>query len=365
MQLERSLESNLGNLVAQIKRSRQITEAKDIGREATKLLRLVIKKYKVDNDEGEALSVDEYAEKLVEKIRYVGERLFRAQPTELILINVVNRVIHMIREESKQLQKNKYQDEPGVEVANADVKEIIDDALKEFTYEFEIDDDDDDVDDGSGMAGNFSGASDGSDPYKYIHSNEVIMTCGCSKTVEKFFRRAAKKRPFSVIIPEGAPFYHGHKMAKSLSNHGIEVAVVPDSAVFALMSQVNKVIIGTHTVMANGALVAPSGSQLVASAAKFHSIPVVVCAELYKFSPIFPFYEKSFNILVSPDSILPYKDGDLASHIDVINPYYDYVAPELIDVFVDQTGGHPPSYLYRLLQESYDTKNIISAGNNQ
>ena len=41
--------------------------------------------------------------------------------------------------------------------------------------------------------------------------------------------------------------YHGHTMAKSLAALGIEVAVVPDSAIFALMSQVNKVIIGTHT----------------------------------------------------------------------------------------------------------------------
>jgi translation initiation factor eIF-2B subunit beta len=35
-------------------------------------------------------------------------------------------------------------------------------------------------------------------------------------------------------------------MALELSNAGIETTVIPDSAVFAVMSRVNKVILGTH-----------------------------------------------------------------------------------------------------------------------
>ena len=72
--------------------------------------------------------------------------------------------------------------------------------------------------------------------------------------------------------------------------------------------------------MANGALIAPNGSQLIAAAAKHHSTPVVVCTEFYKFSPIFPFDERSFNILVSPESVLPYKDGE-SSMIAIVLDY--------------------------------------------
>lgn len=32
---------------------------------------------------------------------------------------------------------------------------------------------------------------------------------------------------------------------------------------------------------------------------------------------------------------------------------YDYVAPELISLFVTDTGGYTPSYVYRLLAEYY------------
>ena len=49
-------------------------------------------------------------------------------------------------------------------------------------------------------------------------------------------------------------FYHvqGQELATNLAKAGIETTVITDSAVFAVMSRVNKVIIGTHTVMANG-----------------------------------------------------------------------------------------------------------------
>jgi translation initiation factor eIF-2B subunit beta len=48
---------------------------------------------------------------------------------------------------------------------------------------------------------------------------------------------------------------------------GINTTLIPDAAVFALMSRVDKVIIGTHAVMANGGLVAPSGAYMIALAA--------------------------------------------------------------------------------------------------
>ncbi|OLY85738.1 Translation initiation factor eIF-2B subunit beta [Smittium mucronatum] len=143
----------------------------------------------------------------------------------------------------------------------------------------------------------------------HIHSNEIIMTCGHSKTVEMYLKHAARKRRFMVIITESAPSYRGHTLAKSLSGPNIEAIVIPDAAIFAMMSRVNKVILGTHTIMANGGLISDAGTQMVATAAKYHSIPVVVCAGLYKLSPIFPFDQDRFNTLESPDGIFPYKDG--------------------------------------------------------
>lgn len=63
-------------------------------------------------------------------------------------------------------------------------------------------------------------------------------------------------------------------MAVSLGKHDIQTTVIADSAVFAIMSRVNKVIIGTNTVLADGGLRAASGIHSVALAAKHYSVPV-------------------------------------------------------------------------------------------
>lgn len=41
---------------------------------------------------------------------------------------------------------------------------------------------------------------------EHIHSNEVIMTIGRSRTVEAFLKDAASERKFHVIVAECAPF---------------------------------------------------------------------------------------------------------------------------------------------------------------
>jgi len=65
-------------------------------------------------------------------------------------------------------------------------------------------------------------------------------------------------------------------MSLSLAKDGVEVTLISDAAVFAMMSRVNKVIVGTHAVLANGGLKAVSGSHTVALAARHYSVPVCI-----------------------------------------------------------------------------------------
>jgi translation initiation factor eIF-2B subunit beta len=68
-------------------------------------------------------------------------------------------------------------------------------------------------------------------------------------------------------VCETSPSYSGHKTAKNLTNAKINVTVIPDASVYALMSRVNKVIISTHAIMANGGLVSFSGAYNIVLAA--------------------------------------------------------------------------------------------------
>eukprot|EP00064_Thunnus_orientalis_P003466 superscaffoldBa00000282_g3475 len=168
-------------------------------------------------------------------------------------------------------------------------------------------------------------------------------------TVGNMIRRVLK-----IIREEYARFTScGHEMATSLSEAGIETTVIADAAIFAVMSRVNKVIIGTQTVLANGGLRAVNGTHTLALAAKHHSTPLIVCAPMFKLSPQFPNEEDTFHKFVSPHEVLPFTEGEILSKVNVHCPVFDYVPPELITLFISNIGGHAPSYIYRLMSELY------------
>ncbi|TFY82987.1 hypothetical protein EWM64_g1027 [Hericium alpestre] len=188
----------------------------------------------------------------------------------------------------------------------------------------------------------------------HIHSDEIILTIGKSRTVEAFLKSAAHYRNFTVIVAESGPTYGGHDIAASLSSSGISTFLVPDSSIYALMSRVNKVILGAHTILANGGMYALSGSLLAANAAKAHSTPVVVCAGQFKLTPLWNLYHDYAALdFTDPSSVLGFEEGELVDKVDVISPYYDYVRPELVDVYITNDGDHPPASVYRLVKESY------------
>lgn len=145
-------------------------------------------------------------------------------------------------------------------------------------------------------------------------------------------------------------------MAINLAKAKIKTTLISDVAIFAMMSRVNKVIIGTRTVMANGGLRAISGSHAVARAAKHYSVPVMVLLPLYKLSPLYLYSHEQdgFNDHISPtQGVINDANESLLEKIHVYNPVYDYVPPELVTLFITNTGGNAPSYVYRLLSELY------------
>ena len=186
----------------------------------------------------------------------------------------------------------------------------------------------------------------------HIHSNEIILTHTASTSVQKFLLAAARKRKFTVIHAEAYPNEHTATHAtiltgkkrdqhedidehwKPLTAAGITVVLIPDSHVFAIMSRVNKVILATHTVLANGGLVAAAGAHMIAQAAKVHQTPVIVVSGVYKLSPVYPFDIDELIEYGDAGNVVPYQDGELVENIEVENPLYDYVPADLVDLYI-------------------------------
>ncbi|KAK4575320.1 GCD complex subunit gcd7 [Recurvomyces mirabilis] len=208
----------------------------------------------------------------------------------------------------------------------------------------------------------------------HIHSNEIVLTHTSSQTVQKFLMTAARKRKFTVFHAEAYPNNHEATHAtilngaagdedtderwKPLTNMGITVILIPDSAVFALMSRINKVILAPHAVLANGSLLAAAGASTIARAAKTHHVPVVVLSGVYKLSPVYPFDTDELIEYGDPSKVVAFEDAAFAEKVDVVNPVYDYVEEDLVDLYITNLGGCAPSYLYRIVADHYRVEDV-------
>ncbi|VDM33497.1 unnamed protein product [Hydatigera taeniaeformis] len=223
----------------------------------------------------------------------------------------------------------------------------------------------------------------------FIHSDELILTVGYSKSVFNFLK-------FRVIVCEAFPSNDGHKMAESLAMEEISVVLVPDSHVFGLMARVNKVILSCNTVYPDGALKAQTGTYAVMLAAKHFSIPATaqaanpfqtyVCLPSYKISPVnfkllpncsntlnshaqcapesmtglIETADLSVNALDAPSRLLPASEclaGGGPSPL-IWLPNWDYIPPGLTSLFLTTEGGQAPSYLYAMVRELFNSDDV-------
>ena len=195
----------------------------------------------------------------------------------------------------------------------------------------------------------------------YIDDGETILTANHSEQLEEFFIEAAKSKKFKVIVTESAPSLNGVIQAKNLIAKGIDTTVISDSAVYAIMPKVNKVIIGTRSIMANGGLISYNGVYNVCLCARMFSVPVVVVGGSFKLTPMYTFGHETFNEFLSPDVIygkeVKYKDD--IRNIKFHTPAYDYVPPELVTVYITNNGSQNPAYIYRLFSELYSQEDYF------
>ncbi|XAR62677.1 hypothetical protein NMG60_11017523 [Bertholletia excelsa] len=205
---------------------------------------------------------------------------------------------------------------------------------------------------------------------EHIHQNEVILTLGHSRTVLEFLSAARdKKRSFQVVVVEGAPSYQGHVLANELAKRGVRTTVITDSAVFAMISHVNMVIVGVNSVMANGGVIAPVGMRTIALAAHKYAVPFVVVAGIHELCPLYPHNpEVLLNSMRSSSELVEFGDysnfmdygiGSGYSPLHVANPAFDYVPPELVSLFITDIGGHNPSCMYRLISDYYSAEDLV------
>ena len=112
-----------------------------------------------------------------------------------------------------------------------------------------------------------------------------VLTHSYSSTVRRALELAVKgKRKLTVYVIESSPGLEGKQLAKDLIDIGVPVKLIADSAVNSIISDIDMVIVGADSVLANGSVINKIGTSKIANAAKENAIPFFAVCESTKFS---------------------------------------------------------------------------------
>ncbi len=184
-----------------------------------------------------------------------------------------------------------------------------------------------------------------------LRSGMVILThCNSSNALSILSRGKERGKDVKVFATESRPRHQGYITARYLREKDIDVTLIIDSAVRALMKEVDLVIVGADTITANGAVINKIGTSQVALCAHEARVPLIVAAETYKFSP-----ETLFGYLVEIEErdVREIIDPNEIEGVNIRNPAFDATPPEYIDAIVTEEGIIPPTAAYDIIDKYY------------
>lgn len=173
----------------------------------------------------------------------------------------------------------------------------------------------------------------------------ATVSYGTALGVIRATKESGKK--IKVIATETRPIQQGSRLtAFELKHDGIDVSLIPDTAVGYAMAQglVDKVVVGADRILRSGHVFNKIGTYQIAAMAKKHGLPFYVAAPL-----------STFDMQSNPkDVIIEQRNGSEVTKIgdtktapddiNVINPAFDMTPPELITGIITEVGVAKPPY---------------------
>lgn len=221
----------------------------------------------------------------------------------------------------------------------------------------------------------------------HIAPSDIVFTYSSSATVQRFLLKAATKRKnFTVIHAEAHPNNHRQTHAIVTGNRasisdeegqvdlgveafqqplikaGVQVILVPDSAIFAVLPRCSKCILDASAVMANGTFIADAGTKTVVKAARLHRVPVIVLAATYKLSPQYPYDTHELVEYGEVGKVVELQDGELQQGLSHLrNPLTDVIAGASgeVELFITNVGGVAGTGVYRVVKDQYRDEDVL------
>jgi len=177
--------------------------------------------------------------------------------------------------------------------------------------------------------------------------DRILTHCNSSVALSVIVTAFKEGKDIEVFVTESRPWRQGLITVRELSEVGIPVTLMVDSAVRWIMKDIDMVMVGADTIASNGAVINKIGTSQIALAAHEARVPFVVCAETYKFSPMTLSGEPVEIEERDPTEVVD--AGELPSGVKVLNPVFDATPPEYIDFIVTEIGVIPPYASYEVI----------------
>ena len=194
-----------------------------------------------------------------------------------------------------------------------------------------------------------------------LANNDTVMTNSYSLFVKRTIEKAVEEgKKIKVYVTESRPTGEGVKFAAELSDKGIETYLIVDSAVRFFMKEVDKVLLSSEAISANGAVVNKIGTSLIALAAHERSVDFFVATETFKFSPytligdIVPIEFRPPIEIVGVDFLKSHPN------LRILNPAFDVTPPDYITGIITELGIIPPKAAAIIIEEMYGRPVISS-----
>lgn len=176
----------------------------------------------------------------------------------------------------------------------------------------------------------------------HIRTGDVVLVCGGIRPPLAHFLAAIPTQTTLLVVadddPPPLPLPHPTMVPIPLTH---AVAVAP---------RVHTTLVSAHAVLANGGILSGAGAALVVAAA---AVTICVTGMEDALCPHYPHEgQDTLQELLGSSSHTASTNESSSAVVDV-QPRYDYIPPEHIDVFVTNVGSFPPSFIYRLLAENY------------
>ncbi len=176
-----------------------------------------------------------------------------------------------------------------------------------------------------------------------LSGSSVILThCHSSSVVSILERANELSKGIEVICTETRPKFQGLITAKQLSEAGLKVTLIVDSAVSHFMKDVDVVVVGADAITAKGDLINKIGTCGIAFIAHEHGVSMYSAAETFKFDPatlwggIEKIEERNPEEVVNPKRL---------KGVEVRNPAFDVTPARYITAYITEVGVIPPQSL--------------------